>query len=279
MGIRFRKSIGLGEGLRLNIGKKSMGVSAGVPGAHVTYSTSGRKTTSVGIPGSGISYVKSETTGKKGGKIFGNGTGKKNGCWIAVIIFIALCFIGSICRACSGGGTSSSASSMSSTNFMDSAASISFTSSINDSSLTVSSSDTVSSNITPSAETSSSPEAASNVSQTVETSSEDKASSAKPVEAPAPDTSAITITSAPGTVQAGSNATISIHGKPNTSYSVSVYYSTTKSTADGLVKKNSDSNGDVSWTWKVSPNTNAGSHKIVIEGGGDKIQTEFTTTK
>lgn len=63
MSIRFRKSINLGGGLKLNIGKGSVGVSAGVRGARVSVNSKGRKTTSVGIPGSGLSYVKTETIG------------------------------------------------------------------------------------------------------------------------------------------------------------------------------------------------------------------------
>lgn len=63
MSIRFRKSINLGGGVKLNIGKGSVGVSAGVRGARVSVNSKGRKTTSVGIPGSGLSYVKTETIG------------------------------------------------------------------------------------------------------------------------------------------------------------------------------------------------------------------------
>jgi hypothetical protein len=53
---RFRKSVRLAPGVRLNIGKKSIGVSAGVRGARHSVSSSGRPTTTVGIPGSGLSY-------------------------------------------------------------------------------------------------------------------------------------------------------------------------------------------------------------------------------
>lgn len=57
MGIRFRRSINIGGGLKLNLNKKSVGLSFGVKGAHASINTKGQKTTSVGIPGSGISYV------------------------------------------------------------------------------------------------------------------------------------------------------------------------------------------------------------------------------
>ncbi len=77
----------------------------------------------------------------------------------------------------------------------------------------------------------------------------------------------------------GSNATVTIIGKPNTEYKISVYYSTKASDAQGLEPKISDNNGNVSWTWKVGANTTAGEHEIKISGGGETIKTTFTTYK
>lgn len=74
-----------------------------------------------------------------------------------------------------------------------------------------------------------------------------------------------------------SSATVSAVGKPNTEYSISVFYSTQKSSAKGLENKTSDENGLVLWTWKVGARTKNGEHKIVIEGGGERIETYFTT--
>ena len=72
MGFRFRKSINLGHGLKLNIGTKSASISAGTKGVRKTISTTGRETTKVSIPGTG----RSEGDGKKTpmGGLFG---GKK----------------------------------------------------------------------------------------------------------------------------------------------------------------------------------------------------------
>lgn len=56
MGLNFRKSFKIAPGVRMNVGKKGVGVSFGVPGLRYTINTSGRRTTTVGIPGSGISY-------------------------------------------------------------------------------------------------------------------------------------------------------------------------------------------------------------------------------
>ena len=63
MGFRFRKSFKVAPGIRLNVGKKSASVSFGGKGFRTSVSTSGRKTRTVGIPGTGISHV--STSGGK----------------------------------------------------------------------------------------------------------------------------------------------------------------------------------------------------------------------
>ena len=58
MGLRFRKSVTLCKGIRLNFGKTGMSLTTGTRGLHSTYNFStGKTTTSVGLPGTGISYV------------------------------------------------------------------------------------------------------------------------------------------------------------------------------------------------------------------------------
>lgn len=64
MGLRFRKSIKLGNSAKLNIGKKSVSMSVGGKGARYSVNSSGRRTKSVGIPGTGLSYV-STSGGRK----------------------------------------------------------------------------------------------------------------------------------------------------------------------------------------------------------------------
>lgn len=63
MGLRFRKSFKVAPGVKVNLNKKSTSVTFGGKGMHHTVSSSGKKTTTVGIPGTGISY--SETSGTK----------------------------------------------------------------------------------------------------------------------------------------------------------------------------------------------------------------------
>jgi hypothetical protein len=64
MGLRIRKSISLGKGVRLNVGKSGVGVSFGTRGLRYSINSSGRRTTTVGIPGTGLSY--STSTGARG---------------------------------------------------------------------------------------------------------------------------------------------------------------------------------------------------------------------
>jgi predicted negative regulator of RcsB-dependent stress response len=61
MGFRFRKSVKIMPGLRLNFSKSGVGLSAGVRGARVSINSRGRMTRSVGIPGTGIGYVTSSS--------------------------------------------------------------------------------------------------------------------------------------------------------------------------------------------------------------------------
>lgn len=123
MGLRFRKSVKIAPGVRLNIGKKSVGISAGVKGARVSVNSKGRKTTTVGLPGTGLSYSKSEKIGGSKASTRSPSSNnaqpirpdlppaqpqeekKKNGCCgCAVYAFIAFLIIGAL-GSCIGGTT------------------------------------------------------------------------------------------------------------------------------------------------------------------------------
>lgn len=65
MGFRLYKSVGLGKGIRLNLSKTGVGISAGVPGLRYSVHSSGRRSASAGIPGSGMSYRKTTTAGSR----------------------------------------------------------------------------------------------------------------------------------------------------------------------------------------------------------------------
>jgi hypothetical protein len=53
---RFRKSFKLAPGIRLNIGKRTVGVSGGVRGARTSINSRGQKSTWLGIPGTGLGW-------------------------------------------------------------------------------------------------------------------------------------------------------------------------------------------------------------------------------
>ena len=60
MGFRFRKSIKLFPGVRVNLSKSGISTSIGKPGATINLSRRGTRGT-VGIPGSGISYSETKS--------------------------------------------------------------------------------------------------------------------------------------------------------------------------------------------------------------------------
>ena len=63
MGLRFRKSVKIAPGVKINFNKKSSSVTFGGKGIHYTVNSKGKKTASVGIPGTGISYTQSSRGG------------------------------------------------------------------------------------------------------------------------------------------------------------------------------------------------------------------------
>lgn len=77
MGFRFRKSFKVAPGVKFNLNKKSVGVTFGEKGAHYTINSSGKKTTSVGIPGTGMYYTNS--TGGSGTSSGGASSGGNGG--------------------------------------------------------------------------------------------------------------------------------------------------------------------------------------------------------
>lgn len=66
MGFRYRKSINLGGGFRVNISNSGVGYSWGGKGYRVTKTAKGTTRRTVSIPGTGISFV--DETGRKKGK-------------------------------------------------------------------------------------------------------------------------------------------------------------------------------------------------------------------
>lgn len=65
MSIRFRKSMKLMPGVRLNFSKSTVGLSFGVPGARYTINSKGRRTVSAGIPGTGLYATETLSSGRR----------------------------------------------------------------------------------------------------------------------------------------------------------------------------------------------------------------------
>lgn len=75
MGTRFRKSINLGGGARINISKSGIGYSVGTKGARVTRTARGTTRTTLSAPGTGLSYVSETGKGRKSRNSGGTGSG------------------------------------------------------------------------------------------------------------------------------------------------------------------------------------------------------------
>ncbi|PWM47667.1 MAG: hypothetical protein DBX47_00250 [Clostridiales bacterium] len=90
--------------------------------------------------------------------------------------------------------------------------------------------------------------------------------------------SSITLISLTSPIACGKTASLKIKGIPGTTYTISVFYSSGASKANGLEAKTADSDGFVTWTWKIGAKTKAGNHRVVISGGNDKLETKIETT-
>lgn len=77
MGLNFRKSISLGHGMKINLSKSGPSFSFGKKGLRQTISATGKSTTTVGLPGTGVYYTKSANVKSIFGKLFGKKKDKK----------------------------------------------------------------------------------------------------------------------------------------------------------------------------------------------------------
>jgi hypothetical protein len=318
MGFRFRKSISLGKGTRLNFSGKSIGISAGIKGARISLNSRGRLTKSVGIPGTGMSYVSSsnisdgfsneqsdlpENSGAPAPQKKGPG-GLKIFLWIAAIILgLALFpFLWIIAPIPAVVYFIKSQNPKKTRNVIITAAVcvlslVGFTRYINSSpqdkaspaagtsatrieaeSATSETAKETEKTETASAETTTTAEATTAASSAAAETTSEAASAA--ATQAADESSGPHAISVLGdtTVKAGDVATLTIQGEPDTQYEIEVYYSSGRSKAEGLEPKTSDADGKVSWSWKVGTKTAPGTYKIIISGNGQKQEVPFTVT-
>ncbi|AQQ52348.1 DUF4236 domain-containing protein [Planococcus lenghuensis] len=65
MGLGFRKSFKIAPGVRVNVSKRGVGASVGVKGLRYSVNSRGQRRTTASIPGTGISYVSTSSSGRK----------------------------------------------------------------------------------------------------------------------------------------------------------------------------------------------------------------------
>jgi hypothetical protein len=103
MGFRFRRSIKILPGIRLNIGKRGVSTSIGVRGAHVTLGH-GQVRETVGLPGTGLSYTHVDGTHQTAANALGEaqrpavpvlpkGNAVRGWLWIAALVAIATALV------------------------------------------------------------------------------------------------------------------------------------------------------------------------------------------
>jgi len=64
--LRARRSIKIAPGFKVNLNKRSVGITVGTRGAHYSVNTSGTRTRTIGLPGSGLSIVDRRTGSRTG---------------------------------------------------------------------------------------------------------------------------------------------------------------------------------------------------------------------
>ncbi len=90
----------------------------------------------------------------------------------------------------------------------------------------------------------------------------------------------INIVSLTSPISRGSQASITINTAPNVRCTITVHYKSGPSKAQGLDPKNSDGNGNCTWSWKVGTRTTPGDWRVVLTADGvGQTETYFTVTK
>lgn len=91
------------------------------------------------------------------------------------------------------------------------------------------------------------------------------------------------IVSVTSPVRPGGRATLVAKTVPGANASITVYYKSGPSTAQGLVPKVADANGNVSWTWMVGTRTTPGTWRIVVSAslGSNRVtkETSFVVSR
>jgi hypothetical protein len=93
---------------------------------------------------------------------------------------------------------------------------------------------------------------------------------------PASAATKVRVISLTSPINAGAYATLAVAATPARTCSITVYYKSGPSEAQGLYPKRSSSSGRVSWTWKVGTRTTPGRWPIVVScGSAGMLRTSF----
>lgn len=101
MGFRFRRSIRVAPGIKLNLSKSGISTSIGRPGATLNLGSHGTRAT-IGLPGTGLSYsTKMQVGGSQGGRDSGGARsgGAARGCGWLLFIMLMLLLLGQCLRS------------------------------------------------------------------------------------------------------------------------------------------------------------------------------------
>ncbi len=86
----------------------------------------------------------------------------------------------------------------------------------------------------------------------------------------------LTVLSFAEVVHRNETVSLTISGTPGVEYDIDVYYSSGESKAKGLENQIADTQGVVTWTWKIGGKTAFGTYQVVISGGGESQTVYFT---
>jgi len=81
--------------------------------------------------------------------------------------------------------------------------------------------------------------------------------------------------SVPNSVKRGEMASITVKGEPGEFCSIAVHLSGGVSKAKGLEPAETDENGFITWSWKISKQTKPGQVQITVVCGGKTANTTF----
>lgn len=96
-----------------------------------------------------------------------------------------------------------------------------------------------------------------------------------PEAAPKVEKATVKIVSVTSPAARNSTATLKAKVAPGATATIVVHYKSGPSTAAGLETKTADSNGNVSWSWRVGGNTTIGSWRITVSSDGASAETQF----